>query len=121
MYEKNRRLRNARRVFNKRIVIEKPTVSTDAFSQQKQVFKSFKHLYAEVKNLYGKEYFAAKQVNAEKTVKFTIRYADGHDITERMRIVMDDSIYNIVFIDNIDYLNELIEIKAVKTGDCDEH
>ncbi len=65
-----------------------------------------------VSNLYGREYFQATAVQAEKTVKFTIRFIK--DITESMRILFRDKQYNITSIDNIKYRNRYMEIKALE-------
>ena len=63
-------------------------------------------------NLYGKEYYQAAAMQAEKTVKFTIRFLDS--ITADMRILFEDKQYNITSIDNIKYANKFIEIKALE-------
>ena len=67
-------------------------------------------------NLHGREYYAAAAVQAENTVKFTIRYLP--DIDTAMRISFRDKSYDIKAIDNIRYQNRFIEIKAqeVKAG-----
>ncbi|MCM8710806.1 phage head closure protein [Clostridium sp. SYSU_GA19001] len=71
-----------------------------------------KIVWAAVSNLNGREYFAAAAVQAEKTVKFTVRFFK--DITESMRISFDGKQYNITAIDNIKYANKFIEIKAME-------
>jgi SPP1 family predicted phage head-tail adaptor len=71
-----------------------------------------KTVWATVTNLHGKEYFEAKAIRAENTVKFTIRYLEGIDQT--MKILFQQKSYNITAIDNIKYRNRYIEIQAME-------
>lgn len=71
----------------------------------------YKTVWAAVTNLHGREYYAAAAINAQNTVKFTIRYIE--DIENSMRILFKGKTYNITSIDNIKYRNQYIEIKAV--------
>ena len=72
----------------------------------------YKIVWATVTNLHGKEYFEAKAIRAENTVKFTIRYLEGIDQT--MKILFQQKTYNITAIDNIKYRNRYIEIQAME-------
>ena len=56
----------------------------------------------------------AKQFNAETELDFIIRYCSevsGLD-TEHYRIVFRGKIYNITFIDNVQYKNKSVKIRA---------
>ena len=77
-----------------------------------QAWENYITVWAAVSNLHGKEYFAAAAVQAEKTVKFTIRHTS--EINETMRILFNEKSYNITSIDNIKYQNRFIEIKAME-------
>jgi len=77
-----------------------------------EAWEQYKTLWAAVSNLNGREYFAAAVVQAENTVKFTIRYAPNIETT--MKILFKDKKYNITSIDNIKYANKFIEIKALE-------
>ena len=77
-----------------------------------ETWLDFKDLWAAVTNLHGREYFEAAAVQAENTVKFTIRYTD--EIETTMRILFKGKPYNITSIDNIKYANKFIEIKAME-------
>ena len=105
---------------NKRITFQKFTTITNDYGYEINEWSDFKTVWADVTNLSGREYFAAMQVQAEKTVKFTIRYTK--DIDETMNIKFGkktvgteeiDIIFNITSIDNIKYDNKFIEIKAM--------
>lgn len=74
----------------------------------------YRDFWAAITNLHGREYFAAAAVQAENTVKFTIRYTD--EIDTLMKILFKGKQYNIISIDNIKYDNKFIEIKAMEVG-----
>lgn len=96
---------------NKRIIFQEFTsiINDNGFNEDTWTDKNT--VWASVTNLSGREYFAAAAVQAENTVKFTIRYIE--DISTDMRISFKNNIYNITFIDNIKYGNSFIEIKAL--------
>ncbi|WP_029169160.1 phage head closure protein [Clostridium cellulovorans] len=77
-----------------------------------EAWEDYKTFWSAISNLNGREYFAAAVVQAENTVKFTIRYTPNIETT--MRILFKDKKYNITSIDNIKYANKFIEIKALE-------
>jgi len=92
------------------IVSTTPVINENGFeTTEVQVFKT---IWAAVTNLHGKEYFAAKAVQAENTVKFTIRYLPS--VSTSMQIQFQDRVFNIVDIDDIKYRKKYLEIKAVE-------
>jgi len=93
-----------------RITFQKLTTSVNENGFEVETWEDFKTVWAAVSNLHGREYFAAAAVQAENTVKFTIRYLTGLDTT--MRILFRGKQYNITAIDNIKYQNRYLEIKA---------
>lgn len=60
---------------------------------------TFAYAFAKVEPLVGREFWAAQAVQAEKTVKFTLRWRG--DLTPAMRIVFDGKTYKITSIQNI--------------------
>lgn len=95
-----------------RITFLKCIIQTNENGFEAETWEPFKTVWAKIENLSGREYFAAAQVKAEKTVKFTIRYLEGLD--ETMRILFEGKVYNITSIDNIKYQNRFVEIKALE-------
>jgi len=93
-----------------RITIQRVTMSTNENGYEEESPEVVKEVWAKVSNLHGKEFFEAKAVQSENTVKFTIRYISGLDQT--MQILFQEKIYNITSIDNIKYRNEYMEIQA---------
>lgn len=94
-----------------RITLQKKVDVVDAEGFTTQQWQDVATVWAAVENLHGREYWEAAAVQAENTVKFTIRYRP--DIDQTMRIVFRGQIYEITAIDNIKYRNEYLEIKAV--------
>lgn len=95
-----------------RIILKKFTTLVNENGFEVEAWEDYKTVWAAVSNLYGKEYYQAAAMQAEKTVKFTIRFLDS--ITADMRILFEDKQYNITSIDNIKYANKFIEIKALE-------
>ncbi|WP_346867466.1 MULTISPECIES: phage head closure protein [unclassified Clostridium] len=77
-----------------------------------EAWQDYKTVWSAVSNLSGREYYQAAAIQAEKAVKFLVRYVE--DIDESMRILFRNKQYNISFIDNMKYINKYIEIKAVE-------
>jgi len=106
---------------NKRIAIQKlgeiqyndngfPISNDDGFGDYKTV-------WASINNLFGQEFYSAKAINEENTVNFIIRYSkDLTDIdSKNYRIKWKNRVFNITFIDNVQYANKWIKIKAIET------
>lgn len=93
-----------------RITLQKPVTIVNPNGFEVETWENYKTLWAAASNLHGREYYAAAAVQAENTVKFTIRYLP--DINTSMRILFRDKQYNIIAIDNIKYQNRYLEIKA---------
>ncbi len=95
-----------------RITIQRivPVINENGF--ESTATETYKTVWAAVTNLHGKEYFAAKAVQAENTVKFTFRFIEGIDQT--MKILFHGKAYNISTIDNIKYRNQYIEVQAME-------
>lgn len=86
------------------------TVNENGFKTED--WQDYKTIWASVSNLTGKEYYQAAAIQAEKTVKFKVRYFE--DIDTSMRILFKDSKYNINSIDNREFTNKYLEIKALE-------
>ncbi len=95
-----------------RITIRKPSVTQDDIGNEIVSWGDFVKTWAAAQNLHGSEYFAAAARQAEKTVKFKIRYVRGIDTT--MRIVFRDKEYDIKSVDDITYRGIFLEIKALE-------
>ena len=110
-------------VFDCKIIIQKLTTITNDNGFQKEVWKDWRPVWSNKKNLHGSEFWTAKAVQAETTTKFKIRYLkdldsiineDGNNITKKYRIKLGNRAYNITFIDNIKHQNRFMEIKTME-------
>jgi len=63
-----------------------------------------------VKAMSGSERWASQRVEATSTHKITIRYTS--DLTEVDRAVIRGRIYNIRFIDNLDFADKWLEVRV---------
>lgn len=118
MKSKSDVMKDLSKVLNKKIVIEKYTTVTTPNGFDKEEWLYHKSVWASINNLFGKEFYAAKAVQSEMTVEFTIRYSKDlevlleKDSTKLYRISWNKKSFNITFVDNIKYQNEWIKIKA---------
>lgn len=71
-----------------------------------------------VNNLSGKEYWEAKQINSETSLKVYTYYCKLFSTinTKDYFIKFNNKIYDIQFIDNIQYQNREIQFKIIKKG-----
>lgn len=100
---------------NRRITIEQlgnpPIIATDnGFDAENWV--TYKTVWAAAVNLSGSEYYAAAAVKAEKTTEFVIRYLPG--VTTKMRISFQDKPYSISSVDNYNYANQFMILRATE-------
>ena len=101
--------------YRHRVVIEKRSVVTDKIGNQSSEWKEHYKGYAYINNLSGTEYWQAAQTQSENTVMFVMRY---HPLlnaldTVSYRLFWRDKEYNITSIDNVQYKNETVKIRAV--------
>lgn len=97
-----------------RITIQKSEAGNDKNGNHTLIWEDFYSCYAYVNNLSGNEYWAAAQVNAQTDLYFVIRYSSevaGLD-SEHFRIVFRDQLYNISFVDNVQFKNKTIKLRA---------
>ncbi len=104
--------------FNKKITIQKKEVIEDGIGNQSDKWIDFHSCWAEVKEIYGREYWEARQTNEEKTIKFTIRYCkklENINSTD-YRIFFKGNQYDIYVVNNKSS-NRYIYIKAISEYD----
>ncbi|MFR1377883.1 MAG: phage head closure protein [Clostridium neonatale] len=94
-----------------RITFQVLVIENNKNGFEEEIWEEYKTVWASVSNLSGREYYQAAAIQAEKTVKFIIRYIT--DIETDMRILFNDKQFNITSIDNMKYVNKYIEIRAL--------
>lgn len=101
--------------FRHRIDIQQPVTTEDELGQSDTSWEDVKSVWADIKTLQGREYFAAAAVQAEENVRFIIRYTTGID--ETMRVLYKGKTYEIVQPPiNDDELNKTLTIIARTRG-----
>lgn len=110
-----------------RITIQKYTtiITDNGFDEEK--WTDYKTIWASMNNLFGKEFYAAKAVQAENTIEFVVRYSKDLGVLDskeyRIKVLKNKDadkeeykykFFNITFIDNIKYANKWLKIKAIE-------
>lgn len=117
MKTKNEIMKDLQKVLNKKIVIQKLSAKTqDKDGFEEEIWEEYMAIWSSVNNLFGKEFYAAKAIQAENTVEFTIRYCKELEEldSKNYRINFNNKVYDITFVDNIKYENKFIKIKAIQ-------
>ncbi|WP_373205962.1 phage head closure protein [Clostridium tertium] len=73
-------------------------------------YVTFQKAWADINDLYGKEYWNSKQVISENITVFHTRYYKNIDVNSF--ILFKNQRYEIIEIDNVKYLNKELKIKA---------
>ncbi|MFR1353835.1 MAG: phage head closure protein [[Clostridium] symbiosum] len=101
------------------VTIEKSDGYTeDDIGNQIAAWTEYYRGYAYMNNLSGSEYWEAAQTQAQDTVMFIIRYHPllGVMNTKEYRLMHRGREYNITSIDNVQFKNETIKIRATAKG-----
>lgn len=96
------------------VTIEKSGYTEDDIGNQIPGWTVYYKGYAYMNNLSGTEYWEAAQTQAENTVMFILRYHPKLATmnTKEYRLLHRGSEYNITSIDNVQYKNETVKIRA---------
>jgi SPP1 family predicted phage head-tail adaptor len=105
--------------FDKKIVIQNLTVTTDEIGNDIENYSDLYTLWANANGLYGTEYWAAAGQGQENTINFTVRWFSAlddlmfdKDLT-KYRIKFKNRYFDIKGFDNVKFKNLFVEIKAV--------
>lgn len=101
-------------LMDKRITIQRYEEYEDEHGISREAWIDLCTVWCSMNNLYGKEYWDAKQYGAENTVEFVIRYSACKDLSVKDRIKRGAKLFNIKSVDNIMYKNETLKIKALE-------
>jgi putative phage head-tail adaptor len=97
-----------------RIIIQKSIPVNAGDGNHKLLWEDYYSCYSYVNNLSGNEYWAAAQVNSQVDLNFIIRYCSevSHLDGEHYRIIFRNQFYNIKFVDNVQYKNKSLKLRA---------
>lgn len=96
------------------VVIEKSGYAEDDIGNQIPSWTEYYRGYAYMNNLSGSEYWEAAQTQSQNTIMFVFRYHPLLDAmnTKEYRLMHRGKAYNITSIDNVQYKNETVKIRA---------
>lgn len=103
------------------VTFQKYASAYDEIGNPSGEWKEERKAYAYVNGLSGAEYWEAANVHQESTVEFVFRWHPFFDEmnTKQYRILFKGKIYNINLIDNIQFRNKTVKIKAVTKNGAD--
>jgi SPP1 family predicted phage head-tail adaptor len=102
-------------LFNKRITIQKRTVTSDEYGNQTETWTDYKKVWAMIKTVKGSEYVAGGAERTELIYRFIIRFQAG--INADIRIVYKDMTFSIIEPPiNDDERNRTLTILAKESG-----
>lgn len=86
-----------------RAILQRKEITQDELKQQTETWVDFAYIWAAIQPLAGREYFSARQENAEVTTRITIRYLK--DVKPDMRVMFNEKVYEILSVINQDERN----------------
>lgn len=97
------------------VTIQKYVEGFDDIGNPSNEWTDYAHAYAYANGLSGREYWEAANVQQENTVEFIFRWKPFFDAvnTKQYRLAFRGRIYNINMIDNIQFRNKTVKIRAV--------
>lgn len=95
---------------NRRITIQKKTITYDAYNQPIEEWTDEKTVWAAVINTGGGELYAAQKMYSETEVVFRVRQQNS--VTVLNRIKFDNRTYEIIAINDVDAGHEEYQIAA---------
>ena len=101
------------------VEILKPVISKDTLGQEIESWEVQHSVWASIEPLSGKEYFSAKQVNSEATIKLTIRYVES--LLPHWVVQFGQCIFNIEAIINLEERNRYLQLLcSEKVGETND-
>lgn len=95
-----------------RVTIQKPVETQNTYGEPEVRWQDVATVWAQVEPLRGREYFAAKQMVSEVSVRVVIRYMAG--VTAKMKVVHGSNEYLIETIINVMERNRELQLMCVR-------
>ena len=106
-----------------KLMIQKKTVTEDEWENQIEEWNDWKPVPAQRLELFGSDYYAAKQLGEEETIKWKMKYVSFVEQinTAKYRVlnIRTNEIYDIKDTDYINDNQQWFIIKAEKSGELD--
>ena len=121
MRNRKQKMKDLQTVRKHKLIIQVKTVIEDEWGNEKEQWVDWKNATAEKLELYGQEYYAAKSLGEEQTVKWKIKYVafveEINTVKHRIIDVRKRDIYDIKDIDHLKDDGMWFIIKAEKSGE----
>ena len=106
-----------------KLMIQKQTVTEDEWGNEVEAWIDWKPVTAQRLELFGRDYYAAKQFGEEQAIKWKIKYVSFVEEinTSKYRIIniRIDEIYDIKDTDHLQDDGQWFILKVEKSGDLD--
>lgn len=100
--------------FRHPITIQKSTVIKNGDGIPKCIWNDLLNTRAKVINVHGDEYYKALSTGVKIEKTFYIRFDRSKNITENDRVIYNNEIYDIKYVNDIKDMNIYLEIKGEK-------
>lgn len=102
--------------FDKRVKLQKYTVETDDEGYQKQIWSTYRTVWARVFTVSGREFFSSATVNYEVKLRFVIRASRSLELSNGMRVVFQNQAFEVEALLYDDYENQTITLVTKGNG-----
>ena len=122
MKNKTDKMKDLQKVRRRKLVIQKKTSTFDEWENETMSWVDWRTVWAERNELFGQEYYAAKSLGEEKTIKWTVKYVaflEEINTTDYRIIYSNKDIYDIKDTDQLQDDGMWFVIKAEKSGELD--
>ena len=124
MKTKDQKMKDLKAVRKHRLIIQKKTVTEDEYGNQIEEWTNWKTVTAQRLELFGEDYYAAKQLGEEETIKWKIKYVSFVEEinTAKYRIINSrtNETYDIKDTDYLQDDGQWFIIRAEKSGGSDD-
>ncbi|KXS45596.1 MAG: putative phage head-tail adaptor [Candidatus Frackibacter sp. T328-2] len=121
MKTKKQKMKDLQSVRKHKLMIQKLTTTQDEFGNEIEEWNDWKSVTAERLELFGSDYYSAKQLGEEQTIKWKIKYVSFVEKinTAKYRVIniRTDEIYDIKDTDYLQDDGQWLIIKAEKSGE----
>jgi len=121
MKTKKQKMKDLQSVRKHKLMIQKLTTTQDEFGNEIEEWNDWKSVTAERLELFGSDYYSAKQLGEEQTIKWKIKYVSFVEKinTAKCRVIniRTDEIYDIKDTDYLQDDGQWLIIKAEKSGE----
>lgn len=104
--------------YKQKITFQKFSVVDDEIGNRISQWKDYRGCYCYANGLSGREYWEAAAVQQETIIEFVMRWKlfFNHLNSKEYRIVFENNVYDIESIDNIQFKNKTVKIRAKFKG-----